>query len=201
MKHISIAAGALLASAAFLSSAANAAVTINFTQVGSNVVATASGTLNLAGLTSQGIFGLTEAVRGSFAYVGLGNAGTVTGYSGLTGPASFGTGNTFIDSSSFLGTSFAINGSGFASPYAFVPVGYVSGSAISGTATFLNQTFATLGLTAGQYAYRSNADSVTVNIGGAVPEPATWAMMLLGFGGIGMAMRRTVRKGGLTQIA
>jgi hypothetical protein len=26
--------------------------------------------------------------------------------------------------------------------------------------------------------------------GGAVPEPATWAMMLLGFGGIGMAMRR-----------
>jgi hypothetical protein len=27
-------------------------------------------------------------------------------------------------------------------------------------------------------------------IGGAVPEPATWAMMLFGFGGIGFAMRR-----------
>ncbi len=27
----------------------------------------------------------------------------------------------------------------------------------------------------------------------AVPEPATWAMMLLGFGGIGMAMRRRRR--------
>ena len=27
-------------------------------------------------------------------------------------------------------------------------------------------------------------------ITGAVPEPATWAMMLLGFGGIGVAMRR-----------
>jgi hypothetical protein len=25
---------------------------------------------------------------------------------------------------------------------------------------------------------------------GAVPEPGTWALMLLGFGGIGMAMRR-----------
>ena len=38
--------------------------------------------------------------------------------------------------------------------------------------------------------------------GGAVPEPATWAMMLLGFGGIGMAMRRTRKADGrLLQIA
>jgi hypothetical protein len=33
-----------------------------------------------------------------------------------------------------------------------------------------------------------------------VPEPATWAMMLLGFGGIAVAMRRR-RKEGLAQIA
>jgi len=35
---------------------------------------------------------------------------------------------------------------------------------------------------------------------GAVPEPATWAMMLLGFGGIGAAMRRR-RKEILPQLA
>jgi hypothetical protein len=36
--------------------------------------------------------------------------------------------------------------------------------------------------------------------GGAVPEPSTWAMMLLGFGGIGFAMRRR-RKLPLAQLA
>ena len=34
----------------------------------------------------------------------------------------------------------------------------------------------------------------------AVPEPATWAMMLVGFGGIGLAMRRR-RKPALAQLA
>lgn len=36
-------------------------------------------------------------------------------------------------------------------------------------------------------------DAVSV---AAVPEPGTWAMMLLGFGGIGLAMRRSNRKRG-----
>jgi hypothetical protein len=37
---------------------------------------------------------------------------------------------------------------------------------------------------------------------GAVPEPGTWAMMLLGFGGIGFAMRRRRRSGALApQVA
>jgi hypothetical protein len=37
---------------------------------------------------------------------------------------------------------------------------------------------------------------------GAVPEPATWAMMLVGFGGIGMAMRRSRRRNAtLMQVA
>lgn len=36
--------------------------------------------------------------------------------------------------------------------------------------------------------------------GGALPEPASWALMLLGFGGIGLAARRR-RKPSLAQIA
>jgi len=34
-----------------------------------------------------------------------------------------------------------------------------------------------------------------------LPEPGTWAMMLLGFGGIGMAMRRRRRSQALMQVA
>jgi hypothetical protein len=47
----------------------------------------------------------------------------------------------------------------------------------------------------------SNAQIFATGPGG-VPEPATWAMMLLGFGGIGVAMRRSRQKKALlTQIA
>jgi hypothetical protein len=42
----------------------------------------------------------------------------------------------------------------------------------------------------------------SINLGvGQVPEPATWAMMLLGFGGIGMAMRRGRKTNRLAQVA
>lgn len=40
-----------------------------------------------------------------------------------------------------------------------------------------------------------------VNAVGAVPEPATWAMMLLGLAGIGYASRRRNREGKLLQVA
>lgn len=49
-----------------------------------------------------------------------------------------------------------------------------------------------------------NVDAIIDNVritGAAVPEPGTWAMMLLGFGGIGFAMRRSRRSGALAQVA
>lgn len=36
---------------------------------------------------------------------------------------------------------------------------------------------------------------------GGVPEPATWAMMLLGFGAVGLAVRRARRRSGIPQLA
>ena len=40
-------------------------------------------------------------------------------------------------------------------------------------------------------------DDFLISTGAAVPEPSTWAMMLLGFGAIGFAMRRSRRRGAL----
>lgn len=46
----------------------------------------------------------------------------------------------------------------------------------------------------GEVAFRTAAT-------GAVPEPATWAMMLLGFGGIGFSIRRRRKAGAMAQFA
>ncbi|MCU6456115.1 PEPxxWA-CTERM sorting domain-containing protein [Sphingomonas sp. A2-49] len=186
-RNLSLAAAALFG----MSSAADAAVVVTINQVGSNVVATTSGTLDLSGLTNVGSFALALSLRPTAGYIGTGataNAG-VTGYSGLIGPAAFGTG---ADTSATSGTGlgFALNASAFGAPLVFVPTGYVSGSSLAGTALFAGRTFATLGLTAGSYVFRSAADTVTINIG-AVPETASWIMMILGIGAIGYAMRRS----------
>ena len=49
---------------------------------------------------------------------------------------------------------------------------------------------------------RFGVDNVTVSAPvGAVPEPGTWAMMLFGFGGIGVAMRRRRKPTNVAQLA
>ncbi len=40
-----------------------------------------------------------------------------------------------------------------------------------------------------------------IKLTAAVPEPATWAMMLVGFGGVGFAMRRKTRAAGARGLA
>jgi len=171
---------------------ANAAVVVNITQAGADVLATTTGTLNLAGLSADPSFTLDRGIYPSVAYVATGaNDGAgVTGYAGLTGgAASFGPSSTYSVATSGTGRSFAINGSGFGTPYVFVPTNYVSGTSLGGTSTFAGQTLASLGLTSGSYVFRSANDTVTVNIGAAVPETATWGMMIAGFGMMGAALR------------
>ena len=55
------------------------------------------------------------------------------------------------------------------------------------------------GLSRGQGHYAGTAEFTPV--AGAVPEPATWAMMLLGFGAVGFSIRRKRRPTRISQFA
>ena len=196
MKSVSLAVA--LGVMAFSGSAyASAVITIE--QQGADVVATGSGTLDLADLfASFGGFDGFTAVSGQHAYVVTGPVlpvtDSVTFYTGATGPANFGSGSYTVASSGG-GDRFGVDVAGGTARIWASPL-YKSGSALSSTDTWANTTLSGLGLTPGVYTYSwgtgADADTLQVRIGATisgVPEASTWAMMLGGFGVIGGAMR------------
>jgi hypothetical protein len=177
---------------ALVTTTARAALTINIQQVGLDVVATSSGSLNLSGLNLYLQNGSTsiDFMIPSSGYIAVGTPGSSTVYNGFTTSGSMGSGGDFTVASSYSGDLTAPDkGDG----YLFLPHNYVSGTAISGSATWSNTDFATLGLTAGSSLVFSWAsDSVSVNVVTPVPEPA--AAILPGFAALcGFAIYRRRR--------
>jgi hypothetical protein len=133
---------------------------------GSNVIAAASGFLAMAG------------------------PAFLDNYIGFTGPASFGSGGEF-PASFGSGDLFLLS-----APFGSldVPRGYVSGAALSSTATWNGATLASLGVTPGTYVWTWGTglpnQNVTLIIGGAgVPDGGT-TVSLLGFALLGLAALR-----------
>jgi hypothetical protein len=176
----------------FTSLSAHAAYVVDLTQVGTNVDATGSGTIDLTDLSLFGSGSGPGGIHPSDGYIETGS-GSEQIYTTISGPANFGSGG-ITDASTTTGGLVAVN----VSPNELsVPSGYVSGTLLSNSATFDNATFASLGATPGTYTWTwgkgAHADSFTLQIGpAAVPEPSTWAMMLAGFVGLGFA---AIRKG------
>jgi hypothetical protein len=166
---------------------AKAGYVVDLTQVGSNVVATGSGPIDLTGLSFFGAASAGAFIIPSFGRTYTGPLfSTVDLYTGITGPANFGSGGfTFPDSGSgdFVGVARIDS-------FLAVPAGYVSDSPLSDTSTYGGQTFATLEATPGRYEWTWGTganQNFTLIIGTVVPEPSTWAMMVLGFAGLGFA--------------
>jgi hypothetical protein len=177
---------ALAAIGLSIASEADAAYTVTLSQVGNDVVANGSGTLNLADLTPE-----SYASGGSFIWaahpsIGIGPSGYKTKedyyYGPIVGPTNFGTGGAFD----------ANTGSGelveMVPPNAiYVYTGYVSGSQITNSATWTDTTFIGLGLKPGTYTWTwgsaENADSFTLIIGrseqNSIPTLGVWGLTSL----------------------
>ena len=146
-----------------------AAYTAYLYESGGNVVASGSGSFNLAGATPTGPAASTPLVGATQALLYTGPGPNLDLYSGTAGPVTFGVG-VITSASSSTGDFVGIVGS---PSRFFVRQGYVSGSALASSATWNGQTLASLGLTPGTYTWTwgagANADSYTLYIGTAPP--------------------------------
>ena len=193
-----------LCAAMAASMSAQAAFQFELTEVGSNVVLTGSGSFNVAGLTpTTGWVSGGGFLGPNSPFLQIGAFGAkLDMYSVAAVPAGASTFGTygFIPAGVSTGdtTSFASDLNHVFGPHDWrfsVPAGYVSGTQLSGSATFTGTSFASLGITPGTYAWTwgsgATADSVTLTA--AVPEPSTYAMALAGLGILGVWARRQKR--------
>jgi hypothetical protein len=176
---------------------ANSIFTVTLTQIGSNVVATGSGTIDLTGLDSFGSTMTGPELYPAHGIIGVGPFANEDFYAGLSGPGSFGPGfggfpTTTSGNSVFL-EDFGID--------VLVPHGYVSGTSLSGSATY-SGTLASLHATPGIYTWTwdSGANFFVLNVEkptGVSPEPGSLLLIVTGLmPGLWLGRKRIFARGG-----
>jgi hypothetical protein len=170
------------------------AYTVTLEQVGPNVVATGSGALDPTGLDKLRFpFAAAPAIRPDFGVIVTGSGTLADHYTGaITGPSSFGSGG-FMLATTGTGDIVGIGG-----VQLLVPSGYVSGTALSSSATWDSATFASLGVTPGTYFWtwgtglnQNQNQSFTLQLGPPVVPDAgsTIGLLILALAALFVARR------------
>jgi hypothetical protein len=153
---------------------AQAGFIVDLTEMGSDVVATGSGTIDLTNLSFASSNVFLTGVSPDFGSINTGPSagGLESAYRGFTGPMSFGNGGVTLANSG-SGDVVTISGGG---GVLAVPSGYASGNPLSDTSTYNNATSASLGVTPGTYVWTwgtgTHADSFTLI---AFPGPVSFS--------------------------
>jgi len=184
---------AVLAVLLILSLPAQAAVLITAIESGSDVIlSSVGGTLDLTGLTfvstAVGDSGATLDPDSPLVAVGITDNG-FDRYSGASGPAAFGSGTTQVAADSGSGDFFGV--SNFTGTlWIGVPTGFASGGTLgAASGTWLNESFASLGMTPGTYVWSWANDSITLEVA-TVPVPAAAWLFASGLGVLGWLRRK-----------
>ena len=168
---------------------AQAAAVMSFEQVGADVVGTLSGSLDLTGMTSAGLYTAANPyIDPSQGVFGTGAGGAYQdGYLQQVSGAAFGAGGPTVATAT-SGDAVFLWGLG---TNLWLPDGYASGDALSGTVTFGGSSFTSLGVDPGDHVFTlASGDTLTVSFNTTVPEPGDLALVALGLSALGLARRR-----------
>jgi hypothetical protein len=180
---------------------AEAGIVLTATEGGGNVVISGGGTADLTGLTGPFSDTSSSSALSPFpviVVVGPTSTVPIDVYEGVAGSMTLGSGRTTILATTGEGDRFGVSENIGGAFFLALPQGYLSGAMLSGSCTFRNQSFASLGVTPGTYVWSWDGDaanSLVLQVGPSsqpVPEPS--AFVLAGAGGIGLFGSIRLRK-------
>ena len=175
---------------------------VSFAEVGGNVESTATGSIDLAGLSSTGTFATGGRIftgdanfAASTPRVSVGGFASYDAYFGTaSGPAVLGPAP--IDTVDTTGSTdvvlFRHNDVGTGT--IGVPVGYVSGDAINVSSVYNGASLDSLGVTPGTYVWNFGNNTITLTASVAVPEPGAMAFLVLAATALTASRRRNFVK-------